>query len=60
MKKGKLIQPPLLLSSVSFEDAASLPSIVAHLHFTSLYVLFYNPVGVLFIGNVDLHFLLFF
>jgi len=30
MKKGKLIQLPRLLSYASFEDAANLPSIVAH------------------------------
>jgi hypothetical protein len=48
MKKGKLIQPPRLLSCASFEDASSLPSIVA-LHLTSCLVLFYNQIGVLFI-----------
>jgi len=53
MKKGKLIQPPRLLpllkhSCASFEDASSLPSIVA-IHLTSCLVLFYNPVGVHFI-----------
>jgi hypothetical protein len=58
MKKGKLIQPllllPLLKLCASFEDAASLSSIVCC---TSLLVLFQKLGGVIFIGNVDLHFL---
>jgi len=55
MKKGKLIQPPRLLpilklSSASFEDASSLPSM---LHFTLCAVL--QTGCVPFIGNLDFH-----